>query len=188
MARIKKEHERDMLDVHRRQTEDGRKIRDQMVRERLKMFHSNPLLDFPTDKIPPDKEYCMARLKVRDHEDQDRINFLYRNGWDPVPRSRHPEYSPPSIWGKNSMLDDYIVIDGCHLLMERPKEIGLKFKQHMRKDYEESIKRDPALEQARKDMVKDTSGDWQPYSRDEFKYYRENDTRGVDAFKSFKPD
>lgn len=157
--------------------------RDEMVRRRLMMNHVSKF-DFPVDRIPPDKVYIFARLKVRGQEDQDRINSLHQDGWDPVPRSRHPEFVPPKIWGENNILDKYIVIDGCNLLMERSKELDDLHKKRLRRDYEESIRRDVALEQAKKDIIGGTNGDWQPYVQDSFRYHSSDvGERGIDPWK-----
>ena len=66
--------------------------------------------------IPDGWTYEYKRLEVLGKPDPSYQVTLRRNGWEPVPASRHPELMPPGWSGET------IIRDGM-ILMERPKEI-----------------------------------------------------------------
>jgi hypothetical protein len=66
--------------------------------------------------IPDGWSYEWRTLTVLGKEDPSYAVNLARKGWEPVPRSRHPEMMPEGYPGNT------IVRDG-QMLMERPKEI-----------------------------------------------------------------
>lgn len=63
---------------------------------------------------PPGWDYQWKRLTIYNQEDPSYQVELVRNGWEPVPLSRHPEMMPKGWSGQT------IDVDGQRL-MERPK-------------------------------------------------------------------
>lgn len=94
------------------------------ARSKQLMEHANGDMDDGVDKffvdrraIPDAWEYEWKRRTVYNQEDPAYQTQLAQKGWDPVPRSRHPEMMPVGWSG------DTIERDGM-VLMERPKQIS----------------------------------------------------------------
>ena len=67
-------------------------------------------LQIPKDIVPPGMTYEWKRLSVTGKEDPFYIAALQENGWSPVPKDRHKDILPDTIY------------QGL-MLMERPQEL-----------------------------------------------------------------
>jgi hypothetical protein len=77
---------------------------------------SSSQFDILAENIPDGWTYNWKRISVFEWEDKNNLINVRRDGWDPVPSSRHPEMMPK---GDTS---GYIIRDGM-MLMECPTEI-----------------------------------------------------------------
>lgn len=87
--------------------------------------------------IPDGWSYEWKRLETLNKPDPSYQVALAHRGWEPVPRSRHPQMMPDSDQGNS------IIRDGM-ILMERPKEITDEVKKH---DYRRAIEQVRGKEQ-----------------------------------------
>lgn len=78
-----------------------------------------------TTLIPQGWTYEWKTHSVLGQVDEGYEAGLARKGWEPVPRSRHPEYMPPGSTNK------IIERDGM-ILMERPSEFTEEFRRQER--------------------------------------------------------
>lgn len=117
---VVRESRTDELDAHlAKRIEDGRRQRGTNIG--YEMNFENPFHIHP-EIIPYGFEYRWACTHIRGEETPERVASLRRQGWDFVPRHRHPElcddtHSPigDSDWRKN-----YIHKAG-QVLMDKPK-------------------------------------------------------------------
>lgn len=72
------------------------------------------ILDIPPHIVPKDKVYFWARNSTLGQTDNLRVPFLRRNGWTPVPASRHPELMY-HVHDESGYKDGYITVAGSVL-------------------------------------------------------------------------
>lgn len=77
---------------------------------------SSSQFDIPAENIPDGWTYNWKRISVFEWEDKNNLINVRRDGWDPVPASRHPEMMPKDD------TSGYVIRDGM-MLMECPTEI-----------------------------------------------------------------
>lgn len=82
--------------------------------------------------IPAGWSYEWKRISVLGKEDPSYVTQIARNGWEPVPRSRHPEMMPKDWTGET------IDRKGC-MLMERPEVITQAVRDIERKKAREQV-------------------------------------------------
>ncbi len=80
---------------------------------------------FDAPKPPPGYDYQWKRRTIFGWEDPSYSVELVRNGWEPVPLSRHPEMMPRGWKGET------IEVEG-QVLMERPMYFTQRAREHER--------------------------------------------------------
>lgn len=94
---------------------------------------SSSQFDVSAEHIPDGWTYNWKRMSVYEWEDKNNIINVRRDGWDPVPSSRHPEMMPK---GDTS---GYIIRDGM-MLMECPTEIVHERQRHELKKARDQVR------------------------------------------------
>lgn len=113
--------------------EAARRRAAEIMEHGLAMDEGTDKFEFDRAIIPDGWDYAWKRLTTMGQEDPAYQVQLSRNGWEPVPASRHPEMMPAD-WKHSS-----ITRDG-QILMQRPMEIT---------DRSRLIERRRALDQVR---------------------------------------
>jgi len=92
------------------------------MRDILKMMYADPLYVDPR-YIPDDVEYRWIRCSTLGVPDTSRLPEMNRQGWIPVPASRHPDMAYEDPLGRLTHTKGIIFNKGL-ILCERPKELG----------------------------------------------------------------
>jgi hypothetical protein len=79
------------------------------------------------ESIPPGWTYEWKRSATANKEDVPYEIELRRNGWEPVPASRHPELMPKGT-------SENTIIRGGQILMERPEEVTTEVKRQLHQE------------------------------------------------------
>lgn len=96
--------------------ESARRRAAEIMEHGLAMDEGTDKFEFDRSIIPDGWDYAWKRLTTMGQEDPAYQVQLTRNGWEPVPASRHPEMMPQD-WKQGT-----ITRDG-QILMQRPMEI-----------------------------------------------------------------
>jgi hypothetical protein len=95
--------------------------RDKKTKEFLRNVYPDRLY-FPVEDVPPGVEYRWVREEIRGQKDTSNVTLMCKQGWTPVPFSRHPHFLADTSWFKSE--DPTVIrIDGL-ILCERPIEYG----------------------------------------------------------------
>jgi hypothetical protein len=89
----------------------------QRPKQRRVIYTIGNLFDVDLSQKPDDVEYCWKVQTVAGQDANQNKIVAERNGWTPVPASRHPELA-----GSNPEDPDGPIIIGGQMLMEQPKE------------------------------------------------------------------
>ena len=95
--------------------------RDKKTKEFLRNVYPDRLY-FPVEDVPSGVEYRWVREEIRGQKDTSNVTLMCKQGWTPVPFSRHPHFLADTSWFKSE--DPTVIrIDGL-ILCERPIEYG----------------------------------------------------------------
>lgn len=109
---------------------------------------TSPLYVCDPSEIPPDMEYRWVRETVRGYVDEDNVLNKTRNGWTPVPASRHSAYSAGSLFpGMKPLHDDNSIIRHSGLVLcEKPKRLVDAERNRRQREHMEIMQSTPGLE------------------------------------------
>ncbi|MEB3703253.1 hypothetical protein Bealeia1_01989 (plasmid) [Candidatus Bealeia paramacronuclearis] len=103
--------------------------RDKKTKEFLRNVYPDRLY-FPVEDVPRGVEYRWVREEIRGQKDTSNVTLMCKQGWTPVPFSRHPHFLADTSWFKSE--DPTVIrIDGL-ILCERPIEYGEIEREAMR--------------------------------------------------------
>lgn len=95
--------------------------REKKTKEFLRNVYPDRLY-FPVEDVPHGVEYRWVREEIRGQKDTSNVTLMCKQGWTPVPFSRHPHFLADTSWFKSE--DPTVIrIDGL-ILCERPIEYG----------------------------------------------------------------
>jgi len=117
---------------------------------------ASPLYVCEEHEIPPDMEYAWVRMTVRGYEDRANVQKRTRNGWSPVPATRHAAYSRGSLFPgmKSSEAEETIIQYDGLVLCEKPKRLLQKERAARQRENMEIMESTPGLDAMPQGYVK----------------------------------